>query len=78
MNRTKHESRTLPFACQLVGKTVDIHQDMTVRVGSSGEELTRFATASECSERDNCPIATHTAGGTTYDISRCEFVKRRP
>lgn len=75
MTRTKQVSQTLAFACQLVGKTVDIHQKMTVLVDATGAETTRFPTASVCSEMDNCLIATHGASGTTYDISRCEFAK---
>ena len=75
MSRSKTESTQIFFACSLAGKDVSIYRDYKVLIGSSGEEVARAISRTDCSNKDNCAVATHLANSTQYDWAKCIFVK---
>ena len=75
MSRSRTDSKIPPFKCDLVGHQVRIYRDYRVLLGGSGEEVARAVARTTCSDMNNCPIATHHAGGTSYDWTKCAFVK---
>jgi hypothetical protein len=75
MSRTRTRYTTTTFACSLVGRTVHIHRTYTILVGQMGEELARAVVKTDCSEMDTCGIATHHDTVTSFDWSKCAFVK---
>ncbi len=78
MSRTKRESTVLPFQCSLVNRQVQIFRDYTILLGGSGEEVARAIAKTSCGDMDKCAVATHHGMSTTYDWSKCAFVKTQP
>ena len=64
------------FDCPLVGREVLILRDYRVLHDRGGQEIARAPFRTECSDMDDCPIATHHGSGSTYNWSKCAFVKR--
>ena len=75
MSRSKKESTVLQFPCSLVDRQVQIFRDYTILLGGSGEEVARAIAKTSCSDMDRCSVATHHGMSTTYDWSKCAFVK---
>lgn len=74
MTQATHESISLDFTCAVVGKTVLIDRIYTVRVSRAGKRLGRELSSIDCSHKDSCAVASHSASGIVYDWSRCIFL----
>ena len=74
MTEANHESVSVDFSCVLAGKTVLIDRTYTLRVSRAGKRLGRELSSTDCSNKDDCVIATHTAAGTVYDWAKCIFL----
>jgi hypothetical protein len=68
------ESTTVDFSCSLTAKTVHVTLDYTLNVSRAGKRMGRRLSHVDCSNKDNCPIATRDGTGTTYDWSSCVYV----
>lgn len=75
MPRTTTEFQSLPFDCPLVERRVSIDREYRVLWGRDGSMHARFPATTDCSDQDNCPIATHHGNGTSYNWSICAFKK---
>ena len=74
MTEANHEGVSVDYACALAGKTVLIDRTYTLRVSRTGKRMGRALSAVDCSNKDHCVVASHTADGTVYDWSRCIFL----
>jgi hypothetical protein len=74
MTQTQHEYKTLSFNCSAVARVIKIDREYKIRVTRSGEELGRIISKTDCSDKDNCLIATRHGMGTSYDWSKCVFL----
>lgn len=73
MPRTAQDFSDEPFECPVLPGPVTIVREFTVRLSTSGEELSRFVAQTDCTSKDLCGIATHSTMSTSYDWSRCAY-----
>lgn len=78
MSQTQGDSKTLSFSCPAVGRTVRLLRDHKRLVSRTGLEWARVIWKCDCSDKDNCSVATHRGAGVSYDWSQCEFCTGSP
>lgn len=76
MARPSRESTTLQFQCPLVSRNVQIDLEHRILSDRSGRVVSRVIAKTSCSDMNNCPVATHHAMSSSYDWSKCAFVKK--
>jgi hypothetical protein len=74
MSPTKIESTTIPFDCPLVNRSIRIFREYKILRDNAGQERARAISGTTCSDIDKCPVATHSASGTSYDWAKCAFI----
>ena len=77
MPNTRTEDTVAAYECPVAGKTVDIHKTWSILLDNFGAERARAPKRTSCSNQDHCVVATHNGSGTTYDWSKCAYVKGR-
>lgn len=73
MDDTQGASTTLLFSCPATGRTVRIVRDYKKLVSRTGHEWARVIWKRDCSDKDDCPVATRHGMSISYDWSKCEF-----
>jgi hypothetical protein len=74
MTDTTQEIAKMDFNCPAAGKLVVVHSTYAIQVSRAGKRLGRRATETDCSNKDHCLIATHTAQGVVHDWARCLYL----
>lgn len=75
MPRSRLEYTSTPYSCPVAGKVVYIDRTWRVLLGNDGSEVTRAPIRTECDNQDKCIVATHNGMSTSYDWSKCAFLK---
>lgn len=81
MSNTKREYEVHQFDCSLVGRRVRIDRDYLVHVSRDDEERTRVLVGTDCSDKNDCPVAKKNGMSTSYDWDKCVYmqaIKSRP
>lgn len=75
MGQTRIETTTTPYECPVAGHTVNIHRTWRVMSDEYGAECGRAATCHVCDNKEHCIVATHGPVGTSYDWSKCAWLR---
>jgi len=75
MSQTRIEMTTTRYECPVAGRAVSIRRTWKVTSDEYGVEQKRVATCHACDSKEKCIVATHTASGTSYDWSKCAWLK---
>lgn len=74
MGETRTETTITPYECPVAGRTVNIVRTWKVTSDEHGSER-RTATCHACDNKENCIVATQGPAGTTYDWSKCAWLR---